>query len=163
MSNPFEFEDSQDISQMNAEEKVDHLKAMISGRDLKNGRFLKGHSGNIKGRPRTRTTLSGCLNKSFSRKATAKIDGKTIITTNLQLACDMVVQSSLASGDLKTIMKLLKDFSSTINLSDELPPPKVKPLKKDPSVEMIKKAIFNSLDEECGIKYNDGDENNLIE
>ncbi len=156
MTTQFEFEDNPDIHQMSAEEKADYLKGYTSGRDPKTGQFREGHSGNPKGRPRARTNLSSCLNKSFSQRTTAKVNGKMVSTTYLQLACDMVVQSSLAERDVKTIMKLLKDFGQTINLSEELPLPKIKPLKKDPSVEMIREAILKSFDEDYGINT-DGD------
>lgn len=151
MSTPFEFEDNQDTSQMNAEEKADYLKALISGRDSQNGRFLKGSSGNPKGRPRARTTVDDCFSLVFSQKTTITADGKPVRMTLLQAICYKIVISALADDDIKMLMQILKIFGSKIDISNELPSPKAKPLKEDPTVEMIKKAILVQTDKESGI------------
>lgn len=161
MTNHFDFENDPDYKKLDIRDRLAILKTYITGRDSKTGRFVKGRSGNTKGRPRVRTTLSACLNKSFSQKATIEIDGKTVVTTNLQLACDMILQTSLAERDIKTLIQLLKTFGSAVNLSEEFPPPKVRPPKEDPSVEMIREAILHSLDKEFGV--NTDDDNDLIE
>lgn len=161
MTNQFDFENDPEFKKMSEKEKLDFLKAHASGRDPKTGRYLKDHSGNYGGRPKARTTLNACLNKSFSKKVKVKIDGKMVTTTNLQLTCDMMVQKALAEGDVKTLMRLLKHFGPAVDLSEEFPSPKIRPLKEDPSVEMIKNAIFKRFDEEFGV--NTDDDNDLIE
>lgn len=145
-------EEELDFDKMDSKQKWDYLKVQAHGRDAKTGKFLKGHSGNKKGRPRQKTTLEACLAKSFARKAMIKIDGKMVSTTNLQLACDLIVQDSIAKKDSKTIIQLFKAFGSKIDITDELPPPKVKTKQNDPyydeSVEKIKRAIYQRLDKQ---------------
>lgn len=107
MSDDFEFQDEINFEQMDSKKKLNYFKIHSTGRDPKTGKFLKGHSGNAKGRPRRKTTLDACLNKSFARSVTVRIDGKLVMTTNLQLACDLAVQDSIARKDVKTIIQLL--------------------------------------------------------
>lgn len=163
MSNRSEFQDNPDINQMNSQERLDYLKALTSSRDPKTGRFPKGHSGNYKGRPRTRTTVNDCLSLVFSKKTTMQIDGKTVTIPLIQAICYKIVISALADNDTKTLIYILKTFGSNIDISKEYPAPKIKPIKEDPSVAIIKKAIYDRLDKERDLRNNYGDENNLIE
>lgn len=152
-----------EISQMDSAQKRDLLKALTTGRDPKSGKFLPRHSGNPKGRPRCATTLDNCLNISFSRKATVKIEGKMVSMTNLQLACDMIIQDTLSKRDIKGLIQLLNAFGSKIDISSELPTSKIGSGKKDPyydeSVEKIKKAIYNELDKRNGTYRGTDNEN----
>lgn len=163
MSNNPEFKDNQDISQMSSQQSLDYIKALTSGRDPKSGKFTKGRSGNPKGRPRARTTLNDCFSLVFSKKTDIIIDGKSTTLTLMQATCYKIIISALADNDTKMLVQILKTFGSNIDISKEFPAPKIKPLKEDPTVNIIKKAIFARLDKENGINHNYGDENTLIE
>lgn len=149
-----EFENNLDISEMDTKEKLDLLKGQISGRDPKTGRFCEGHSGNPKGRPRMRTNAADCLSVVLSQKTTMIIDGKHVPMTLLQAYYYKLVKIVVDSNDPKILMQAHRTFGINIDISKELPPPKIKPLKEDPSFEMIKKALFDQIDEECGNNYN---------
>lgn len=134
------------------EDRLEYIKSLKSNRDPKTGRFKKGHSGNYKGRPSQRTTWAACLNKTLAEKTTVNIGGKMQSMSNMQLACDVIFKGALARKDSKILMQLFKMWGSDIDLSNEFPPPKKKPVKKNPwydeSVEQIKKAIYTRLDAE---------------
>lgn len=161
MTNQFDFENDLNISQMDSEQKLDYLRAITSSRDPKSGKFLKGHSGNMKGRPPAARTLDECFNKVFAQKTTIILNAKAQDVTMLHAAVYKLMATALANDDVKMLLKILKVFGPRINLSGEMSPPKIKPLKEDKTVEMIRKAILHSLDKEFGVDTND--DNDLIE
>lgn len=150
MSKDFVFDDSPEDSQSKKLEALDFIRFLGSKRDLKTGRFKKGHSGNSKGRPRARTTWTACLNKTLAEKTTVNIGGKRQSMSNMQLACDMIFKDALTRKDSKLLMQFFKFWGSYIDLSGELPSPKSRPKQKDPyydeNVEKIKRAILGKLD-----------------
>ena len=163
MSNHPEFKDNPDISQMNSQQKLDYIRNLTSSRDPKSGRFPKGHSGNYKGRPRARTTVDDCFSLVFSKKTTTIVDGKPTSLTLMQAMCYKIIISALADNDTKMLVYILKTFGANIDISKEFPAPKIKPVKEDPTVDIIKKAIYDRLDKEYGVRHNYADENGLIE
>lgn len=142
------FDENMNINNMDPAQKQKYLKALTTGRDPKTGRFLKEHSGNLKGRPREKTNMSECLNKVFALRTSISINGKKVKTTMLQAYCYKLMASTLASDDIKLLVQTLKIFGPMINLYEELPKPKTVSYEDDPSVKEIKKAIYKRLDDE---------------
>lgn len=141
-----------DINKMTPQEKIDYIKSFTSCRDAKTGRFLKGHSGNKNGRPRTRTTIDDCFSAVLSEKTTVVINGKQSKVTLLEACCRKIIMTALTDEDTKLLISIMKNFMSKVDIEKELPPPKIKSNKRDPyydeSVEMIKRAIYDRLDAE---------------
>lgn len=163
MKTALDFENDPEYNKLDVRERLAILKAHVTGRDSKTGRYLKGHSGNYGGRPKARTNTKDCLSLVLSQKTIATINGKQVRTTLLQAFYYKLAMSALKSDDPKLLMMAYKCFFSNVDISKDMPDPKIKPLKRDPSVDMIIKDIFGQTDKEFGVNTNNDNDSNLID
>lgn len=95
------------------------------GRPPRETQFMKGKSGNPKGRPKHPTTPRECINKIFSEYRTVTVDGKRKKITKLELFFRLMCTESL-KGNMKAADMLLKHFGDSINIYGELYPPEIR-------------------------------------
>lgn len=91
-------------------------------RDYKTGQFIKGKSGNPKGRPKKdiKTRPNECLNQILSQLVETKINGKSKRMTYLEVLIQKLVSEIVKSDDAKVILQFLKIFGSAIDIEHEL-------------------------------------------
>jgi hypothetical protein len=80
----------------------EHGKNVGYGNPPEHSRFVKGQSGNPKGRPKGSKNLSTILQSVYQQRVTVAINGRTIRMTKLE-ACVHQLANKAASGDLKAI------------------------------------------------------------
>ena len=93
-----------------------------SNRDCKTGQFIKGKSGNPKGRPKRniKTRPNECLNKILSQFVETTINGKHKKITCLEALIHKLVSEIVNSNDIKLLLQFLKIFRADIDIKQEL-------------------------------------------
>ena len=120
-----------------------------SNRDSKTGQFIKGKSGNLKGRPKRdiKTKPNECLNKVLSQFVETTINGKPKKITCLEVLIHKLVSEIIKGDDTKLLLQFLKIFRSDIDIQHELET-RLKPKNEGPDVPgyIIQSQLTQLLD-----------------
>lgn len=118
-------------------------------RDYKTGQFIKGKSGNPKGRPKRnlKTRPNECLNKILSQFVETTINGKHKKITCLEVLIHKLVSEIIKGDDTKLLLQFLKIFRSDIDIQHELET-RLKPKNERPDVPgyIIQSQLTQLLD-----------------
>ncbi len=118
-------------------------------RDYKTGQFIKGKSGNPKGRPKRnlKTRPNECLNKILSQFVETTINGKHKKITCLEVLIHKLVSEIIKGDDTKLLLQFLKIFRSDIDIQHELET-RLKPKNEGPDVPgyIIQSQLTQLLD-----------------
>lgn len=120
-----------------------------NNRDSKTGQFIKGKSGNLKGRPKRdiKTKPNECLNKVLSQLVETTINGKPKKITCLEALIQKLVSEIIKSDDTKLLLQFLKFFGPVIDIEHELET-RLKPKDEGPDVPgyVIQSQLTQLLD-----------------